>query len=156
MPPVTPLLLDLLLRSHQHKTKHSLHKLHFSGFLYKNDCPAQRFIPIYLIVMGIVVTVSRICDMLGKCVFGSENFQPIKCLQAIMGCFIFGWFVAGNVWIYKAYKPDFNDASSELYCHKTLYLFAFWMTTATYIILACLCCCLGCLVCWVMVNGMNE
>ena len=43
----------------------------------------------------------------------------------------------GNVWIYSIYQPDYNRNTTniELYCHKTLYLFAFWITTLLYILL---------------------
>ena len=62
-----------------------------------------------------------------------------------MGCF------PGNVWIYGAYS-DFdadNSKEDDDYCHPTLYLFAFWIMTTTYIIMlvSCTCCvCVGALV----------
>ena len=43
----------------------------------------------------------------------------------------------GNVWIYSIYQPNYNSLTSDVdpYCHKTLYLFAFWTTTLLYILL---------------------
>lgn len=56
----------------------------------------------------------------------------------------------GNVWIYSIYRPDFqkNSTSPEMYCNKTLYLYAFWTTTLVYILFAVVllggCCVLVC------------
>lgn len=59
-------------------------------------------------------------------------------------------FSSGNVWIYSIYEPDYNKNtnSTDLYCDKTLYLFAFWTTTLVYIMVGVLmvigCCFLLC------------
>lgn len=44
----------------------------------------------------------------------------------------------GNVWIYSIYRPDFqkNLTNPDMYCNKTLYLYAFWTTTLVYILFA--------------------
>ena len=42
----------------------------------------------------------------------------------------------GNVWIYSTYDKFATLPGEPTYCHPTLYWFAFWLTTATYIILA--------------------
>ena len=57
----------------------------------------------------------------------------------------YSYFHAGNVWIYRIYG-DFNsdDPDNARYCHPTLYWFAFWITTASYIFAATLCCCICC------------
>ena len=54
------------------------------------------------------------------------------------------------MWIYGSYSDwDSKNTDSNDYCHPTLYMFAFWLTTSTYIImlLSCMCCaCVGCVV----------
>lgn len=60
------------------------------------------------------------------------------------------WFFlfSGNVWIYKIYQPPY-DKSQGMYCDKTLYLFAFWITSLVYIVIGGFfivgCCALICL-----------
>ncbi|KAG9328726.1 hypothetical protein JZ751_011329 [Albula glossodonta] len=35
-----------------------------------------------------------------------------------------------NVWIYSIYPANYNETQTDIpYCNKTLYLFAFWITT---------------------------
>jgi len=57
--------------------------------------------------------------------------------------FMFAWFVCGSVWIYTNYQPNYADPESADYCNKTLYLFAFWVTTSYHIVsgvvLTCFC-----------------
>ncbi|XP_076362806.1 uncharacterized protein LOC143253219 isoform X5 [Tachypleus tridentatus] len=39
---------------------------------------------------------------------------------------ILPWYVVGCVWLYHTYEPEYEDKSSPDYCHKSLYLFAFF------------------------------
>ena len=68
------------------------------------------------------------------------------------------WFIAGNVWVYKNYKPDFEDKASTEYCDKTLYLFSFGLITFVYAILCvmllCMCCALTC--CFTCCGSLRE
>ena len=48
--------------------------------------------------------------------------------------FIISFVCDGNVYIYKNYEPNYTDPSSSDFCHKTLYLFAFWVTNSCYIL----------------------
>jgi len=41
---------------------------------------------------------------------------------------------AGNVWIYSEHYTFTTNEGDETYCHPTLYWFAFWMTTVTWIL----------------------
>ena len=41
---------------------------------------------------------------------------------------------AGNVWIYSIYQPNYNPSAGP-HCDKTLYLFAFWITSLVYILI---------------------
>lgn len=125
----------------------------FAGAKYKDDCPVQRYIPIYLIVAG-AFGIFR--NLLGMCHHGrkthkkrsgeqaeEERSSGQKGCEGIIDCFMLAWFICGNVWIYHNYKPNFSDPKDPKYCHQTLYLFAFWLTTATYICMGVACCC-GC------------
>ncbi|XP_042201251.1 transmembrane protein 272-like isoform X1 [Callorhinchus milii] len=110
------------------------------GTVYLNSCTQQHLIPIYLIVSG---SFSLFLIMI-SCVHCSpsdgENLSQwrdlSRCWKTISSLFSFIWFLTGNVWIYSIYEPDYIHEDSALYCNRTLYLFAFWMTTITYTLLA--------------------
>lgn len=49
----------------------------------------------------------------------------------------------GSVWVYKEYEPNYDPAKDKTrYCNKNLYLFAFWLITSVYILLATITLCL--------------
>ncbi|XP_062371638.1 transmembrane protein 272-like [Sardina pilchardus] len=109
------------------------------GALYLDSCPIQRYIPIYLVVTG-VFTLSLV---LLTCLPGSqaddadaEEVNGICCIcncwNSIVCLFLTCWFIAGNVWIYSIYQPNYDPAAGP-HCDKTAYLFAFWITTLSYI-----------------------
>ncbi|XP_038055453.1 transmembrane protein 272-like [Patiria miniata] len=144
--------------------------------VYGSACPAERMIPIYLNVAGSVSISKLLCDLIGRasrqhyvgrgdCT--EEEYDKQKCTifwnwySRILGLFLFAWFIAGNVWVYRLYAPS-NDPLSSNYCAAPLYYFAFWQITATYIFIAvCLCCvstcCLiACCACCKMGANMAE
>ncbi|XP_048450117.1 transmembrane protein 272-like, partial [Rhincodon typus] len=106
------------------------------GSIYLDSCTKQHLIPIYLIVSGIsalfflmVLLIPRTSD---------ENHILNKFHQFfthLESLFSFIWFITGSVWIYSIYQPDYINKTSPNYCNKTLYLFAFWVTTIIYIFL---------------------
>ena len=119
----------------------------FAGAKYKDECPAEDKIPIYLIVAGAVGAFRNLIS-LGRRAKQSDNQDEEeqsknRPLESILDCFLFVWFICGNVWIYKNYKPSFDDSQSD-YCNQTLYMFAFWVTTSMYILFGVLCCCVCC------------
>uniref|UniRef100_A0A672H0S7 Uncharacterized protein n=1 Tax=Salarias fasciatus TaxID=181472 RepID=A0A672H0S7_SALFA len=125
------------------------------GSVYLEDCPRNHYIPIYLIVVGVLgVVLSVVSCLPGTRQRKDEPSTPLtrlcKIWNVLTSVFIFCWFITGNVWIYSIYKPDYkkNTTNIEQYCNKTLYLFAFWTTTLVYIILGlslvCGCCILVC------------
>ena len=101
----------------------------FLGAKYKDDCPVENMIPIYLIVGGSAGLLSTFC----ACVVEYRADHEIKQLCRLVLLPLFAWFIAGNVWIYKNYEPNYTDPESPYFCHKTLYLFAFWVITSYYI-----------------------
>lgn len=101
----------------------------FLGAKYKDDCPVENMIPIYLIVGGSAGLLSTFC----ACAVEYRADHVIKQLCRLVLLPLFAWFIAGNVWIYKNYEPNYTDPESPYFCHKTLYLFAFWVITSYYI-----------------------
>ncbi|XP_076360063.1 transmembrane protein 272-like [Tachypleus tridentatus] len=116
------------------------------GSSYINACPAEAKIPIYLIVAGGFGVLKNVLNFWSRCRRTEEEEQLKQNPQdTILNCFLFAWFIAGCVWIYKIYEPEYDDVSSPYYCNRTVYLFAFWLVTSVYIILGLLTGCLCCL-----------
>ena len=130
--------------------------------MYKDDCPIEPFIPIYLIVGGSFGIIKTIVIIFQRILYGQDSFSkdaaavelpeetPIAwmLIDSVLNLFLFTWFVAGNIWVYSKFKPPFAPPPHEPmnYCNKTLYMFSFWIITLSYMImgLICLCtCCLG-------------
>ncbi len=124
------------------------HFVFFPGSQNLHQCQVERKIPIYLIVFGISGILCCLIAVKHK-VQDEENSTYVTCIEGIICCFMFAWFITGNVWVYRNYLPSFQPKDSN-YCDKTLYLFAFWLNTSVYIVLGiptcCFCCCL-CLSC---------
>ncbi|KAM9302148.1 transmembrane protein 272-like [Gastrophryne carolinensis] len=105
------------------------------GALYKDQCPIQPYIPIFLLVTGashlaviavlFLKFVSEICSMV---------------LEGIIGIFSFAWFIVGSIWVFKVY-PEYEGN-----CNKELYLFAFGILCVEYVLIGlsifcpCFCC----------------
>ncbi|KAM4611723.1 transmembrane protein 272 isoform 1-T4 [Polymixia lowei] len=112
------------------------------GASYLHDCPRQHYIPIYLVVVGVFGLLLAVLSCL-PCVKepdeGTSSPLSLFCTawHSLVSTFLVGWFIAGNVWIYSIYQPNYNQTTTEVdpYCNKTLYLFAFWTTTLIYILL---------------------
>ncbi|XP_022786268.1 uncharacterized protein LOC111326524 [Stylophora pistillata] len=120
------------------------------GVKYKDECPVEIMIPIYLIVAGAAGILSSLysCGML----FRKESDEVsslclLKRLHTVMQLLLLAWFACGNVWIYNSYQPNYTDPTSPKYCHEKLYLFAFWATFSHYfisfIVMICGCCIFG-------------
>ncbi|XP_046374194.2 transmembrane protein 272-like [Haliotis rufescens] len=111
------------------------------GKIHKDECPAEKYISIYLIVGGsaaIAFIVLRLlvkmwCPKPGK----SHLCDIISTITSLtIALFMFAWFIAGSVWIYSLYnKYDPSDKTAANYCNNTFYVFAFWSTTTIYILI---------------------
>lgn len=109
------------------------------GALYLKSCPAQAYIPIYLVVMGaftLSLTLLSCLPCTQEPEDGGQSTLSSVCTawNSIVSFFLFCWFIAGNVWIYRIYQPSY-EPSAAIYCNKTLYLFAFWTTSLVYIVI---------------------
>lgn len=101
------------------------------GVVYFKDCPQQPNIPNYLLGLAfmplmMVPFVTLPCER--------DAAQPHQhpgvfkaCLHFLAGLFILTWILAGNIWVFSVYQPNYDPAAADgLYCNKTLYTFAFW------------------------------
>uniref|UniRef100_A0A3P8UFG1 Si:dkey-19b23.12 n=1 Tax=Cynoglossus semilaevis TaxID=244447 RepID=A0A3P8UFG1_CYNSE len=122
------------------------------GAVYLHECPRENYIPIYLIVVGafgLMLSLLSCLPCAQQPTDGATNPLNRACVawNSLTSFFLFCWFIAGNVWIYSIYQPNYNKNTTDVdpYCNKTVYLFAFWTTTLFYIIL-CLVLFIGCCV----------
>lgn len=115
------------------------------GSYHFNECPKEKMIPIYLIVSGVAGLLKSLINLVKKMkahIVGDdhslrESTHETSC-DNIITLFLVAWFIAGNVWIYRIYMPT-NDE-----CEVHLYMFAFWLTTSTYIVFCLMACCILC------------
>ena len=91
-------------------------------------------IPIYLIVAGVAGLFSSLLFFAAFTGSQEDDQQTVNPFSGLIQLFLFAWFIAGNVWIYSNYEPNYTDPSSPDFCNKTLYLFAFWVTNSYYIL----------------------
>lgn len=117
------------------------------GAKYLKECTVQNYIPVYVLVSGVFHMIMALFACL-PC--GQNDNSTLKTLSSIWNSLLSGfticWFIAGSVWVYSIYPPNYNSTVVDVpYCNKTLYLFAFWTTTLVYILFAVVivgtCCC---------------
>ncbi|XP_053981840.1 uncharacterized protein LOC128878051 isoform X1 [Hylaeus volcanicus] len=107
------------------------------GGVYLNDCPQGEYIPIYLLVGGAFGVFKQLLHLLatgGRHHEEDEERIQQSHTQMLINCFMTVWFIIGSMWVYKEYEPNYDPAQGK-YCNKTLYLFAFWQITSSYIFL---------------------
>jgi len=118
------------------------------GSRYLHECPAEPYIPIYLIVGGCFGVLKNLSNIGQRMKNRQDNRDDENAktnpFDSMLNCFLCAWFIAGNVWIYRTYNKFNNDRESDNYCNETLYWFAFWLTTVTYIIMGTTCLCICC------------
>lgn len=112
------------------------------GAAYLHECPREHYIPIYLVVLGVFGLMLALLSCLPcaqEPTDGTTNPLNRFCVtwNSVTSTFLFCWFIAGNVWIYRIYEPNYvkNATTIDTYCNKTVYLFAFWTTTLVYILI---------------------
>jgi len=132
------------------------------GSIYLDDCPRERYIPIFLIVSGVFGVLRALSTSIHSIRNRDkeENEKKANPFDGLVGCFLFAWFIAGSVWVYRVHNDyQSDDPTQEDYCDKTLYLYAFWTLTVGYIFMAlgicCACFCTG-IMCCVGAKGKKE
>ncbi|RWS05939.1 uncharacterized protein B4U79_01304, partial [Dinothrombium tinctorium] len=120
------------------------------GASYMDQCRAEN-IPTFLLVGGLVWVLKNLLKFWSSCRSNTsdpeaeaDNQARQKRHESLLNCFLFGWFIAGCVLVYRIYPPNYTDPSDPNYCNRTVYLYAFWLVTSTFIIfglfMGCLCC----------------
>ncbi|XP_050708103.1 uncharacterized protein LOC126993241 isoform X2 [Eriocheir sinensis] len=120
------------------------------GSLKMNDCPAQPYIPVYLVVGGVMGVAKNLLGIQGRLhhpLTDEEAHVPIPWHRRLqfggaINFFLTVWFVMGCVWVYRIYKPNYTDRNTREFCDQTLYQFAFWLVTSVYLIIGLLISCM--------------
>lgn len=115
------------------------------GSYHFHECPRERMIPIYLIVFGVATLLKVMINLAKKMkahlTGGDDSIRESTqetSYDNVITLFTLAWFIAGNVWIYRIYMPTNEE------CEVHLYLFAFWLTTSTYIVFCLMVSCILC------------
>ncbi|CAB3982968.1 Hypothetical predicted protein [Paramuricea clavata] len=106
------------------------------GAKYKDDCPVEHKIPIWLIVSGVVALFQGLFAPAFRNDGKSERTSGRGIFQAvglIINIFQMVWLIIGSVWVYGNYEPSYNEADGDMFCNETVYLFSFWILNVTYI-----------------------
>lgn len=133
------------------------------GVVYRNQCPVNKNIPLYMIVAGGSGVAMILFLLLSSgCTYCRGSIKARKSVHSFMVCtigfargmqgvgalFLFVWFIFGNIWVFgERYRVRTDsDALSiatekDNYCHPALYWFAFYVLIFTYILAL-----LGCMV----------
>ncbi|CAL4086502.1 unnamed protein product [Meganyctiphanes norvegica] len=96
------------------------------------DCPAEGYIPIWLIVSGLLLIV--LVAQSAKCINDKGELSIIfGYLLSLHVLFHIAWFIAGCVWVYGIHPANHSLKQDRKYCDFTLYQFSFWLLNIAYI-----------------------
>ncbi|XP_044126012.1 transmembrane protein 272-like [Bufo gargarizans] len=96
------------------------------GAIYKDECPIQPSIPIFLLVAGVTHLVFIILLFLRRVL---ETCSIV--LEALIGMFSFAWFITGSVWVFSLYSKNIDSSQ----CDQNLYFFAFGFLIFQYVVI---------------------
>ena len=81
-----------------------MYLFHLTGASNLDDCPIERYIPIWLIVMGVFQMIETIFR---TCFHGSRNDEDESQGSVDpVACFLCAWFIAGNVWVFRNWNES--------------------------------------------------
>ncbi|KAK5854988.1 hypothetical protein PBY51_005132 [Eleginops maclovinus] len=103
------------------------------GLTHLKRCPVEPNIPIYLIVLGAtsLLSLSLTYTMTNR--EGARVPNLCSVCICILYLFSFSWFIAGSIWIYPVYPPNYIPGIAR-YCHMVTYQFAFVITTLVWVV----------------------
>jgi len=127
------------------------------GALNLQNCPAEPYIPIWLVVTGVFALLKSAANFYyrarrppGQLAQPSDiNPNPF---DGLLSCFLIVWFIIGSVWVYTtSWSVQYGKPGTHYYCDQFTYTFAFIFITVGYCLffIACMsfCCCCCCICC---------
>ena len=122
------------------------------GILYRDECPVNQNIPLYMIVSGSAgIAIVLFLLLSSSCTYCRSSIKAQKAthglmifsiafgrgMQAVLAIFLFVWFFFGNVWVFSVRSRLRTvrsiDGNNENYCHPVLYWPAFYLLIFTYV-----------------------
>lgn len=130
------------------------------GAIYLDDCPAQRMIPVHLIVAGVTASLMHLStsiDVYRKLPYLKQEKKPA--IYTLVSLFLTVWMILGCVWTFGIFTPvtdpgemynlQYNSFGMG-YCKKPIYWFAFVFNLVSLISFLggwILCCCMCTVLC---------
>lgn len=127
----------------------------FAGIQFLRDCPREPYIPIYMIVGGLLGCVEMAWILWNQFYNRRLEISTMDTSSIVyriafftLTLFLIVWFAMGNYWILSIRWPEFNPRLFEpnQWCHRTLYLFSYihlFIVHSTFGVLLLLVICLG-------------
>lgn len=123
------------------------------GVLYRDECPLNKNIPLYMMVAGSAgIAVVLFLLLSSSCTYCRASIKARKithglmistigfarAMQILLAIFLFVWFFFGNVWVFGVRSllqtQRNSDGNNGNYCHPVLYWPAFYILIFTYVI----------------------
>lgn len=105
------------------------------GVIWFDDCPAEKYIPIWLIVAGCAGLIVALSDVMKRIyrrktdlIFNDQRTPGIliyKLFELFLGLFYLAWFICGCYWAFTTYGNYSKDSDAADYCNKHLFMYAF-------------------------------
>lgn len=123
------------------------------GSTYRSDCPLEPRVPIYLLVGGSFGLIKVFLMLWNQkkhsndaCVDDDDDGETddavvrrtTKFTEFILSVFLSVWFIMGNLWFYKIWKPNFEQPLHEPsnWCHMTVFRYTFYHLVTCYGLIA--------------------
>ncbi|BFZ00417.1 hypothetical protein BsWGS_03456 [Bradybaena similaris] len=108
--------------------------------IFYNDCPAEPFIPVYLLVGGILACIR---DCLGITVKNCmnedcllENEVVLSLIAFLYTLSEFIWFIFGSYYVYKNFDDyPWDEKHNSKSCNNILFMYSFVVTSISYLLL---------------------
>lgn len=118
------------------------------GALYSRDCPIEPSVPVFLIVQGTVGLIIFVLHLVATIyilyitAFKYQFIVTVAFLAAALILFLFGWFLAGNVWVFSIVErvQSTDQTKADSFCNDTVYRAAFALIIAVYVMSIYFCC----------------
>ncbi|RNA04446.1 hypothetical protein BpHYR1_036489 [Brachionus plicatilis] len=99
------------------------------GIAYRNDCPANISIPLWLIVEGIFALLLVISILFFK-------YFDCSLMTSVLGVFLISWLIRGSIWIYGSKSViSFDSEDDRYYCNPVCFNVAFWSITSIWFLI---------------------
>ncbi|XP_062613484.1 transmembrane protein 272-like [Saccostrea cucullata] len=119
------------------------------GSTYRNECPVEPRIPIYLLVGGSFGLIKVLLMLWNQKKRNSDTCddedddadtedavvrRTTKFTSFILTIFLLVWFVMGNIWFYNIWKPNFDQPLHEPrnWCHEVVFRYTFYHLVTCY------------------------